>query len=184
VSFGLLVLAFSTVVNPARVRLALRNGGDDTIAYSHVLAGVMLVFGATVLVAAFADTLTAALHVSPETFALSAAAVIAVLATRTVVFPNYRDLPRLRGWRAALIPAAIPLLFTPALFMLTIAAASLESTGEAVGAAAVAFLLVAVGVLTSRRTPWTVAVSTSARLIALGAVVAAVAIAFEAIYNV
>lgn len=184
-SFGLLFLAFVAVTNCARVGAALRQPDGERISRPAIVFGVALVFVVCAVLAAIADPLLGGLNVSAETFALSGAAVVAVMGLRVVVFPTVRELPRFGGLGAALIPVAIPLLFTPELAMLTVTAATREGIGETLAAlilGLLAVLVVARIVRHIRHGP--VVMSVAARLLGGVAVFVGVAIALDAIFDV
>ena len=184
-SFGLLFLAFVAVTNFARFGATLRRPDAEGIGRGSVIAGCALVFIVCVVIAALADVVLDGLNVSHETFALAGAAVVAVMGLRVVAFPEFRELPRLGRAGSALVPIAIPLLFTPELAMLTVTAATREGIGETLVALILAFLLVLVAAraaLRLRRA--SVVLSVGTRLLGAVAVFVGVAIALDAIYDV
>lgn len=184
-SFGLLFLGFVAVANFARVGLTLGKPDAVGICKNALLAGTGLVFVACVVVAALADAILDGLNVSHETFALAGAAVVAVMGLRVVAFPEFRNVPVFNGLGAALIPIAIPLLFTPELAMLTVTAATREGIGETLAALILSLLLVLVAAKGARRLEGSpIVLSIGARMLGAVAVFVGVAIALDAIYDV
>jgi small neutral amino acid transporter SnatA (MarC family) len=183
-SFGLIAIAFVTVTNAPRVARAVWQPQSGPISRRALLIGCLLVFVAAAILAAVADPILDALDVSPETFALAGAAVVAFGGLRVIVVPRFRELPALKGLGGALAPIAVPLLFTPELAMLMVTAATLEGIGEALGALLLALVIVLVVARISKRRTWDAFLVASARLLAAGAVAVGVAIALDAIYNV
>ncbi|MGI9657941.1 MAG: hypothetical protein ACR2OD_03450 [Gaiellaceae bacterium] len=184
-SFGLLFLGFVAVTNFARVAFTLRRSDAAGVGKRAVVSGVLLVFVACAVIAALSDAILDGLNVSHETFALAGAAVVAVMGLRVVAFPEFRDLPEFAGFRAALIPVAIPLLFTPELAMLTVTAATREGIGETLAALVLALVLVLVAARVARQIEGSrIAFSVGARILGAIAVFVGVAIALDAIYDV
>lgn len=179
-----MAIAFVTVTNAARVAQAIWMPRRGPIDRRALLLGCLLVFAAATVLAAVAEPILDALDVSPETFALAGAAVVAFGGLRIVVLPRFRELPALKGLGGAVVPVMIPLLFTPELAMLTVTAATLETVGEAIGALALALLVVVAVALVSKRRTWDAPLSAVARLLAAGSVAIGVAIALNAIYDV
>ena len=180
-SFALLFLGFVAVTNGARVATGLQRPDGAGVGKAAIVTGAMLVFICCVIIAALADPILDGLNVSHETFALAGAAVVAVMGLRVVVFPEFRELPAFGEIRAALIPIAIPLLFTPELAMLTVTTA----IGETLAALALSLVLVLVAARVARRVQRSrIVFSIGARLLGGAAVFVGVAIALDAIYDV
>ena len=184
-SFGLLFLGFVAVTNGPRVATALQRPDGAGVSKAAIVSGAALVFICCVIIAALADAILDGLNVSHETFAIAGAAVVAVMGLRAVVFPEFRELPAFGGIRAALIPIAIPLLFTPELAMLTVTAATREGIGETLAALALSLVLVLVAARVAQRVQRSrIVFSLGARLLGAAAVFVGVAIALDAIYDV
>jgi small neutral amino acid transporter SnatA (MarC family) len=141
VSFAFFVLGFVAVVNPPRVRLGLP-GESARVRASLLVPGAALVFAGAVVLAAVAGRLLEALEVSPETFRLAAGLVLAVEGAWTLLRPRPGPEPVLPGRLAALVPVAFPLLLTPGLVALALAAGADMGPGRAAGAIACGLLLV------------------------------------------
>lgn len=140
-SFGWLVLAFVVIMNIARIRRALpEHGSTGRVRLDVVAAGALIVVGLAALLAVFGDELLEALDISGASFRLAAGAVMAVAAIRVLVSPQAATEPILAGPRAALVPVAFPLLFTPELAVLSVAAITETTIAATVGALAVAMV--------------------------------------------
>jgi small neutral amino acid transporter SnatA (MarC family) len=137
VSFGFLLLAFAAAVNPCRTSLALLRS-------PAVLAlGSLVALAAGAALAAAGSVLLETLDVSPESFQLAAGLVLVLEGVRALVLPRPADEPELPGLGAALVPVAFPLLLQPGVVVLALAAGADDVAGEAIGALAVALILVA-----------------------------------------
>lgn len=184
-SFGLLLLAFVAVTNFARVGATLRRPDEVQISTRTLVAGCFLVSLACAVIASLAGAILDGLNVSPETFALAAAAVVAIMGLRVVLSPEWRELPSFEGLRAALIPIAIPLLFTPELAMLTITSTTRAGIGKTLAALLFALLLVLLCARGARRRERSSFVlSLGARALGALAVFTGVTITIDAIFDV
>jgi hypothetical protein len=165
VSFAFLVAGFLATTNAGRVALtalACRPGRRDwTIA---LLAGVVLLVGATLL----ADPLLDALSISPESWRIAAAIVVGVAGVRTLVWP-----------RAASGPFGA-VLVTPALAVLALSFGADEPAGKALAAGAVGLL----PLLLAYRARGEDASALAAQFLAALAVVVAIALAVSGIRDV
>lgn len=135
-SFGFLLLAFVAAVNPCRTRLGLH------ASRSAVVLGSLIALAAGSALAVAGRAVLDALDVSPESFRLAAGLVLALEGLRALVVPQPGPVPELTGFGAALVPVAFPLLLQPGVVVLALSAGGDRVAGEAVGALAVALLLV------------------------------------------
>jgi len=137
---AVLVLA----LNPARAAFGVPRAGTSPRSAVR-LAAVGGAIGGLVVCAAAAlgDPLLEALDVSEPSFRV-AAGVVAVLAGAADLFrrPPRPD-PALAGWRAALVPVAIPLVVRPALVVLALGAGADRGVLVSAGAMAAAVGLLA-----------------------------------------
>jgi small neutral amino acid transporter SnatA (MarC family) len=136
VSFAFLAFAFLAAVNPSRVRLVLPERS------AAVALGALLALGAVAAIAAFGGSLLDALDISPESFRLGAALVLALEGARALVFGRPGAEPELAGLLAAVVPVAFPLLLTPGVVALAVAAGGDDVEAEAVGALGLALVVV------------------------------------------
>ena len=177
-SFAFLLLAFAAAVNPCRIRLAL------PASRAAVALGALLALAAGAALALAGSVLLDALEVSPESFRLAAGLVLTLEGLRTLVLPRPVDEPELGGLGAALVPVAFPLLLQPGVVVLALTAGGDEVAGEAIGALAVALLLVALAgalAIGARGEPLLVAGS---RLLGALEIAAGAALAVDAIRDV
>jgi small neutral amino acid transporter SnatA (MarC family) len=136
VSFGFLVAGFLATTNAGRVALAaseLRPRRRDVA----IALGAGLVLAAVAI--AVAGDLLDALSISPESFRIAAGIVLAATGLRDIVWPTAEPSG---PFGAALV--------TPDLAAVAISFGADEPTGKALGAAAIAFVVVA-GALAVRR---------------------------------
>jgi small neutral amino acid transporter SnatA (MarC family) len=136
-SFGLLLFAFVAAVNPCRTRLAL------TGSRAALALGSLIALAAGAALAAAGGVLLDALDVSPESFRLAAGLVLTLEGLRALVLPRPAAEPELPGLGAALVPVAFPILLQPGVVVLALAAGGDDVAGEAIGALALALVLVA-----------------------------------------
>jgi small neutral amino acid transporter SnatA (MarC family) len=136
VSFAFLVFAFVAAVNPCRLRLVL-----PTRRKAVALGGV-LALASVAAIAAVGGTLLDALDVSPESFRLAAAVVLALEGARALLLAHPAAEPVLGGLGAALVPVAFPLLLSPGVVVLALAAGGDGVEPQALGAFAIALAAV------------------------------------------
>jgi small neutral amino acid transporter SnatA (MarC family) len=146
VSFAFLAFAFVAAVNPSRVRLVLPERR------AAVALGAFVALGAVGGIAALGGALLDALDISPESFRLGAALVLALEGARALVFARPGAEPELAGLLAAVVPVAFPLLLTPGVVALAVAAGGDDVEAEAGGAFALALAFV-LGATAVRRNP-------------------------------
>jgi hypothetical protein len=130
VSFGFMVAGFLATTNVGRVALACRGGRPAPRALALALAAGL---GLVVLGTLVADELLDALAISPESFRIAAGLVLAAAGLRTMVWPQPS------GPFAAI-------LVTPALACLSVSFGADDATGRVLGAAAIAFAVVAIAI--------------------------------------
>jgi len=185
-SGALVILAFVVAVNPARLYGALPRADDRR---SRVLvtvlggAGSLAVYAA---LAAVAESLLDWLDVAPASMRIAAGLVLLVAGGRDLVGRPPAAEPALRGWQAAIVPVAIPLLLRPELAVLAIAAGADDGFVATVVAATLAVLLVVISAwapaepapLPARVRDWLV------RLTAVALIAVAAAIAVDGILAV
>ena len=135
-TFAFLAFAFAAAVNPCRLRLVLPERR------AAVALGALLAFCGVAAIAALGGALLDALDISPESFRLGAALVLTLEGARALVFARPAAEPELGGLRAALVPVAFPLLLSPGVVALAVAAGGDDVEPEALGALAVALATV------------------------------------------
>jgi small neutral amino acid transporter SnatA (MarC family) len=134
VTFWFLLLAFAASLNPCRFRLAFA-GRPEVVALGSLAA---LGVGATLCF--LGEAVLDALAISPESFRLAAALVLAVEGIRALLAASPRPAPALAALRAALVPVAFPLLLQPGVVVLALAAGGDDVAATAVGALAIALV--------------------------------------------
>jgi len=110
-------------LNPARAAFAVPRAGRSRRTVVGVAAGGVVIGGLAVCAAAAAaDPLLDALDVSQPSFRI-AAGIVAALAGAADLFrrPPPAE-PALAGWRAAIVPVAVPVVARPALLVLAVGA--------------------------------------------------------------
>jgi small neutral amino acid transporter SnatA (MarC family) len=179
VSFAFLLLAFVAAVNPCRLRLVLPDRR------AAVALGCAVAVGAVAAIAALGGGLLDALDISPETFRLGAAVVLALEGARALVFARPAAEPELQGLKAALVPVAFPLLLSPGVVALAVAAGGDGVEGEAVASLAIACGLVLAATLVPRdRRAADALLLAGGRLLGALEIVAGVALAVDAVRDV
>jgi small neutral amino acid transporter SnatA (MarC family) len=178
VSFAFLLFALVASVNPSRVRLVLPERRKA------VALGALLALGSAAAVVAVGGALLDALDISPESFRLAAAVVLALEGARALVLPRPGAEPELGGLGAALVPVAFPLLLTPGVVALALAAGGDEIAAEAVGALALAFGCVLLASLVPRSDRADALLAAGGRLLGAAEIVAGIALAVDALHDV
>jgi small neutral amino acid transporter SnatA (MarC family) len=141
-SAWLWALALVLALSPARAAFGVpRAGGPPQTAVGLAAAGALIGGLAVCIVAVAGDPLLDALDVSEPSFR-TAAGIVAVLAGAADLFrrPPPPE-PALPGWRAALVPVAIPLVARPALVVLAIGAGAERNLLLTAGAMALGIAL-------------------------------------------
>jgi small neutral amino acid transporter SnatA (MarC family) len=173
-------LALLLALNPARAAFAVPRRSAGIAAGGAALGGL-----AVCIVSLLADPLLDALDVSDSSFRL-AAAVVAVIAGAGDLFrrPPARE-PALAGWKAALVPVAIPVVARPALLILAVGAGADHSAGVTAAAMAIGVALLSglvAGVSTEgpdgRVLRW------AARLLAAGLIACGVVLGVDGVWDV
>ena len=177
-SFGFLLLALVASVNPCRVRLVLPERREA------VALGALIAFGSAAGLAAVGGAFLDALDITPETFRLAAAVVLALEGARALVVARPAREPELGGLGAALVPVAFPLLLTPGVVMLALTAGGDDIVGEAVGALVVAFALVLLATLTPRGPRPDALLAAGGRLLGAVEIAVGIALAVDSLHDV
>jgi small neutral amino acid transporter SnatA (MarC family) len=178
VTFAFLLFAFVASVNPSRLRLVLPTNR------AAVTLGALLALASAAAVAAVGGALLDALDITPETFRLAAAVVLALEGARAFVLARPAAEPELRGLGAALVPVAFPLLLTPGVVALAVAAGGEAMVGEAVGALALAFALVVVATWIPRGERTDGLLGAGGRLLGAAEIAAGIALAVDSLHDV
>jgi small neutral amino acid transporter SnatA (MarC family) len=144
-------LALVLALNPARAAFGIPRAGCSPPTVAGVTAVGGVIGGLLVCAAAAAgDPLLEALDVSDPSFRF-AAGIVAGLAGAADLFRRAPSPePSLAGWRAALIPVAIPLVARPALLVLALGAGADQGVLPSAGAMAIGIAL-----LTGLAVGWT-----------------------------
>ena len=177
-SFAFLLLALVTSVNPCRLRLVLP---ERRVA---VALGALIALGSGAAVAAVGDALLDALDITPETFRLASAVVLALEGARALVLARPAREPELGGLGAAAVPVAFPLLLTPGVVMLALTAGGDDIVGWAVGALAVAYALVLLSTFIPRSTRTDALLAAGGRLLGAAEIAAGIALAVDSLHDV
>ena len=185
-SAWLWALALVLALNPARAMFAVPRAGCSRRDAAG-LAALGGTIGAAVVVAAAAgaDPLLDALDVSDPSFRMAAAfAAVVAGAADTFRAPPAPE-PALPGWKAALVPVAIPVVARPALVVLAIGAGA--DHGAGLTAAAMAFAVAAlVGLVAAAPVegPGGRVLRWAGRLLALGLVACGVVLGVDGVLDV
>ncbi|HWB56932.1 MAG TPA: hypothetical protein VG479_08365 [Gaiellaceae bacterium] len=177
-TFWFLLLAFAASLNPCRFRLAF--AGRTAI----VALGSLAALGAGAALCLSGGAVLDALAISPESFRLAAALVLAVEGVRALLAGSPRPAPELAGLTAALVPVAFPLLLQPGVVVLALAAGGDDVAAEGIGALAVALLPVVGASLVAREARADVLLLAGGRLLGALEIVAGAALAVDAIRDV
>lgn len=177
-SFAFLLLALVVSANPCRARLALPERREA------VALGALVALGVASGIAAVGSGFLDALDISPETFRLAAAVVLAIEGTRALLLARPAREPELAGLGAALVPVAFPLLLTPGVVMLALTAGGDDMVGEAVGALTVAFGLVLLTTLIPRGARADALLAAGGRLLGAVEIAVGVALAVDSLHDV
>jgi small neutral amino acid transporter SnatA (MarC family) len=147
-SAWLWALALVLALNPARAAFGIPHAGPPP--WGMAAAGGAIGGLAVCAAAALGDPLFDALDVSEPSFRI-AAGIVAVLAGAGDLFRRPpRPEPALDGWRAALVPVAIPLVARPALLVIALGAGAEQSVLVTAGA-----IVLGVALLTGLTAAWT-----------------------------
>jgi small neutral amino acid transporter SnatA (MarC family) len=177
-SFAFLLFALVAAVNPCRVRLVLPE-------WRTVVAfGALIALGSAAAAAAVGGALLDALDISPETFRLAVAVVLALEGARALVLARPTTEPELGGLGAALVPVAFPLLLTPGVIALAVAAGGDDIAAEGVGALALAFALVLLATLVPRGERADALLAAGGRILGAAEIAAGIALAVDSLHDV
>lgn len=177
-SFAFLLLALVASANPCRVRLVLPERR------AAVALGALIALGSAAGVAAVGGAFLDALDITPETFRLAAAVVLALEGARALVLARPAREPELDGLGAALVPVAFPLLLTPGVVMLALTAGADEIVGEAVAALVLTFALVLATTLIPRGARADALLAAGGRLLGAVEIAAGIALAVDSLHDV
>jgi multiple antibiotic resistance protein len=173
------------VLNPPRAAFAIPRGNRSRgqVARLGLLGGAFGGLGVCIA-AALGEPLLGALDVSEPAFRIAAGGV-AVLAGAFDLFrrPPAPE-PALAGWRAALVPVAVPVVARPALVVIALGAGA--EAGLAVTAAAIAIGVAALSILAARcpaSGPAGRVLRWAGRLLATGLVACGVLLAIDGIFD-
>jgi small neutral amino acid transporter SnatA (MarC family) len=135
-------LAMVVALNPARAAFGVpRTGRSQRDVVGVAAVGGLIGALAVCAAAAAADPLLDALDVSEPAFRLAAGIVACVAGAADLFERPPPTEPALAGWRAALVPVAIPLVARPALVVLALGAGADRGALVSVGAMAVGIAL-------------------------------------------
>jgi small neutral amino acid transporter SnatA (MarC family) len=185
-SAWLWAIALVLALNPARAAFAVPRAGRSPrdVVVVAALGGAIGAVAACVA-AAVGDPLLDALDVSNPSFRI-AAGIVAGLAGAGDLFrrPPSPE-PALAGWRAALVPVAIPAVVRPALLVLALGAGA-ERGVLATAAAMVVGIALLTGLVAGASTdgPQGRALRWTGRLLAAGLVACAVVLAVDGVFDV
>ena len=178
--------ALVLALNPARAAFGVPRAGRSPQDVLRLAAAGGLIGGLAVCVAAAAgDPLLDLLDVSEPSFRVAAGVVAALAGVADVFRRPPAPEPALPGWRAALVPVAIPVVARPALVVLALAAGAEQ--GVLLSAAAMAL---AVALLTGLVAGWPSegpsgrALRWAARVLAVGLVACGVLLTIDGILAV
>jgi small neutral amino acid transporter SnatA (MarC family) len=178
VSFAFLLLALVASVNPCRVRLVLPERR------AAVALGALLALGSGAAVAAVGGPLLDALDISPETFRLAAAVVLALEGARALLLARPAREPELGGLGAALVPVLFPLLLTPGVVILALTAGGDDIVGKAVVALALAFALAVLATWIPRGERTDALLAAGGRLFGAAEIAVGIALAVDSLHDV
>jgi small neutral amino acid transporter SnatA (MarC family) len=134
--------ALLLALNPARATFAVPRAGRSqrTVVRVAAIGGLIgaLAVGA---VAVLGGPLLEALDVSEPSFRLAAGILAALTGVADLLRPPPAPEPALAGWRAALVPVAVPAVARPALLVMALAAGADGGVPASVGAMAVGVAL-------------------------------------------
>ncbi len=177
-SFAFLLLALVASTNPCRARLVLPERR------AAVALGALIALGSAAGVAAVGGAFLDALDITPETFRLASAVVLAIEGARALVLARPAREPELSGLGAALVPVAFPLLLTPGVVMLSLTAGGDDDVALAAGALVVAFALVLLTTLVPRGARADALLSAGGRLLGAVEIAVGVALAVDSLHDV
>jgi small neutral amino acid transporter SnatA (MarC family) len=178
--------ALLLALNPCRAAFAVPRAGRSLRAVAGLAVAGGMIGGLVVCAAAAAgDPLLDALDVSEPSFRI-AAGTVAVLAGAGDLFrPTPAPEPALAGWRAALIPVAIPAVARPALAVMALGAGADRGVLVGVGAMAMGVaLLTGLAVGWPTEGPGGRGLRWASRLLAAALVACGVTLAVDGVFDV
>ena len=140
-SFAVALITAIVTLDPLRVWPGLPGGGRNERLRLAAL-GAALVTGVLAIVAALADPILDSLEISDPTARIAAGVAVVVIGVRDAFAAPAAVDPALPGWRAALVPVAVPHLFTPGISLLAVSASADLGVGEAILAVMIAMAVV------------------------------------------
>jgi small neutral amino acid transporter SnatA (MarC family) len=173
-------------LNPARAAFGIPRAGRPRATGVRLAAaggaiGALLACAA----AAVADPLLDALDVSDPSFRVAAGIVAGVAGIADMLLRPPSPEPALPGWRAALVPVAVPLVARPALLMVALGAGADRGVPVVAGAVATSVaLLTALAAASLTDGPNGRVLRWAGRLAAAGLVACAVALTVDGIFDV
>jgi len=179
-------VALVLALNPARAAFGVpRNGRSPRAVIRLAAAGGAIGALAVCVVAGAADPLLEALEVSDPSFRLAAGIVAAIAGAADLFRRPPPPEPSLGGWRAALVPVAIPVVIRPVLVVLALGAGADRDLLVSAGAMAVGVALLTALVdrsptdgVSGRVLRW------AARLLAAGLVACGVVLGVDGVMDV
>ena len=185
-SAWLWAIALVLALNPARAAFGVPRSGRPRGSGVRLAAGGGAI-GAVVacVAAAVADPLLDALDVSDPSFRIAAGIVAGVAGIADMLLRPPSPEPALPGWRAALIPVAVPAVARPALLMVALGAGADRGVPLTAGAVAVGVaLFTALTAVPRTDGPGGRALRWAGRLAAAGLVACAVVLTVDGILDV
>jgi small neutral amino acid transporter SnatA (MarC family) len=178
--------ALLLALNPARAAFAVPRAGrpQRTVAGLAALGGA--IGGVAVcVVAALGEPLLDALDVSDPSFRIAAGAVAALAGAVDLFRRPPPPEPGLEGWRAALVPIAIPVVARPALLVMALGVGADRTVLLCAGAMALGTgLLTAIAAWCPTDGPGGRALRWGARVLAAGLIACGVLLAVDGVYDV
>ena len=174
------LLAVLVAVNPPAVALALWPEEERRT----ITAAAVITAALAVAAAALSGPLVDLLNVSPATFQLAAAIVLGLVAARWLIagIASVAAEGPENGWGRVVVPLLVPVLVTPQLAAISIAAGARDGVVPVIAGVAVGLALAAAAATAAkrRRTPW----DTGARFVAVVALALALALAVDSIKTI
>jgi small neutral amino acid transporter SnatA (MarC family) len=185
-SAWLWAIALVLALNPARAAFGIPRAGRPRGSAVRLAAAGGAIGGAVACAAAaLADPLLDALDVSDPSFRIAAGVVAGVAGIADMLLRPPSPEPALPGWRAALVPVAVPVVVRPALVMVALGAGADRGVLVSVAAVVVGVALLT-GVVAEVPVdgPGGRALRWAGRLAAAGLLACAVVLTVDGIYDV
>jgi small neutral amino acid transporter SnatA (MarC family) len=179
-------VALVLALNPARAAFGIpRAGRSSRAAIGLAALGGAIGLLALCLIAAAADPLLEALDVSAPSFRVAAGIVAAITGAADLFRRPPPPEPSLPGWRAALVPVAVPVVIRPTLVVLALGAGADRDLLTSAGAIAVGVALVTgLTALWPAEAPGGRTLGWAARLLAAGLLACGVVLAIDGVLDV